>query len=289
MIYSLENEKLWVQVNDYGAELWSVYDKTCGIEHLWQGEASIWPRRAPICFPICGEFVGGSCTVAGQQYAMPLHGFGRDFVHALIEKTDTSLRLRLVANEQTRQMYPYDFVLDSVFTLRGNTLIQTLEVASVPGQELPVSVGYHTGYRCFHAPAESLADCELRFDVAEPTILALDAARVAQGQPSLLSDGGKTLQFAPALFVDTILLMDKKSTQVTLYNRSTDCGVTVSAPDAPNMLLWSCKEKVPYLCIEPWAGEKEIAQNYGDLCNKPGCTLVQAGAPFALIQEISIV
>lgn len=289
MIYSIENENLWVQVNDYGAELWSVYHKPTKTEHLWQGEASIWPRRAPICFPICGEFAGGSCTVAGKAYQMPLHGFGRDLVHTLVEKTATSLRLRLTATEQTRAMYPFAFQLDSIFTITGESVTHTFEVTNTGAgtEALPFSIGYHTGYRCFHASAEQLSDCALRFDVAEPAIAALDAARVASGHPSLLSDEGRTMQLVPDLFTDTLILMNRQSAEVSFYNRATKCGVCVGAEGIPNLLLWSNCAETPYLCIEPWHGEKEAAQNYGDLANKPGSTLLAAGETFICTQAIT--
>ncbi len=287
MIYSIENENLWVQVNDYGAELWSVYHKPSQTEHLWQGEASIWPRRAPICFPICGEFAGGSCTVAGKAYQMPLHGFGRDFVHTLIEKTPTSLRLRLTATAQTRAIYPFDFQLDSIFTIVGETVTHAFEVRNTGTEALPFSIGYHTGYRCFHAAAEQLSDCELRFDVAEPSILALDAARTAAGQESLLSDEGRTLQLVPDFFTATLILTNRHSAEISFYNRATKCGVCVGAEGIPNLLLWSNRPETPYLCIEPWHGEKETAQNYGDLQHKPGSTLLPVGEVFTCAQAIT--
>ncbi len=287
MLYSLENEALWVQVNDYGAELWSVYHKASKTEHLWQGEASIWPRRSPICFPICGEFVGGSCTVAGQQYQMPLHGFARDFVHTLVEKTATSLRLRLSANAQTMAMYPFAFQLDSVFTLVGGTLTHAFEVSNIGGEALPFSIGYHTGYRCYQSAAETLADCELQFDVAEPYLAELDAARVAKGEASILSDGGKTMQIVPSLFADTIIIKGKQSNAVTFYNRATKQGVKIDAAGFPTLLLWSAAQDVSYLCIEPWHGEKEAAQDYGDLQNKPASALLPAGETFTCAQSIT--
>lgn len=287
MIYSIENEKLWVQVNDYGAELWSVYHKADKIEHLWQGEASIWPRRAPICFPICGELTGGSCTVAGNPYTMPMHGFARDFVHTLIEKTATSLHFRLVATQATRVMYPFDFQLDSTFTLAGDTLTHAFTISNGGAQAMPYSIGYHTGYRCFHSAGETLADLELQFDAAEPTLLALDAARVAAGKAAILSNGGKTMQLVDGLFTDTIILKEKVSSSVTLYNRATKRGVKIGTAGFDTLLLWSCVGETPYLCIEPWHGEKEANAAYGDLADKPGMRLLAAGEAFTCAQTIT--
>ena len=42
----IENDFLTVDVNENGAELWSIKSKKTGIEYLWQGNAEYWKGRA---------------------------------------------------------------------------------------------------------------------------------------------------------------------------------------------------------------------------------------------------
>lgn len=291
MFYTLQNETLRVVINECGAELWSIYDKTQQVEHLWQGEASIWMQRAPMLFPVVGRMWASSYTLNGNEYTLAMYGFARDCIHELVSQTDTSLRLRLVADEKTRKQYPFDFQLDTVYTLNGNHLTHAFEVKNTGDVTLPFSIGYHTGYRCFHAADETIKDCELRFDIAEPGVIAFDETRVAAGKASILSDDGKTMQLENGLFTKAVTTT-KESNTVTFYNRATKRGVqvTAKATDYARMLLWSGGDDLPFLCIEPWNGIPEQPEQapYGDFTNKPGLTHLPTGETYHCAQEITI-
>ena len=47
MIRTLENDQLRVQINDLGAELTEIYDKTNDRQVLWNADPSYWNRHAP--------------------------------------------------------------------------------------------------------------------------------------------------------------------------------------------------------------------------------------------------
>ncbi len=288
MLFSIQNENLNIQVNDYGAELWSIYDKTTKTEHLWQGEASIWPRRAPILFPICGDFAKGSYTVNGTEYTMPLHGIARDFVHELVEQTKNSLRFRLVDETKTHKQYPFAFQFDSIFTLNGATLEHSFEITNTGSEILPFATGYHTGYRTFQKPGETLEDYELRFDTAEPDIKIFDDARISSGKSSLLSADGKVLKLTSGLFTEAIKILSKKSDSVTLINTKTGAGVSINSKYAPEMTLWCSVDETPFICIEPWWGSKENDSNYGEFINKPNMQLLESGKTFRCEKKITI-
>ena len=49
---NIENEHLAVGISPKGAELQSILRKSDQREMLWQGDRTIWARRAPILFPI---------------------------------------------------------------------------------------------------------------------------------------------------------------------------------------------------------------------------------------------
>ena len=97
MLYELKGEVLCVKVNSFGAELWSLERNDMPERPLlWDGDAAVWPGRAPLLFPWCGAIEGGWFQVGGRRCAAPRkHGFARDMEHCLEERTESSLTLCL--------------------------------------------------------------------------------------------------------------------------------------------------------------------------------------------------
>ena len=55
---TLENNDLKVQINEYGAELTSVWHKQAKLEYIWVGDPKYWGRHASNLFPIVGRLRG---------------------------------------------------------------------------------------------------------------------------------------------------------------------------------------------------------------------------------------
>ncbi|MBQ6922529.1 MAG: aldose 1-epimerase family protein, partial [Clostridia bacterium] len=68
MIHRIENERLIIEVNETGAELYSLKSKKTGTEYLWQGNPEYWEGRSPILFPICGRLFGGRYVYEDKTY-----------------------------------------------------------------------------------------------------------------------------------------------------------------------------------------------------------------------------
>ncbi|NMA65127.1 MAG: aldose 1-epimerase family protein, partial [Clostridiaceae bacterium] len=75
MVYTIENDRLKLQINSLGAELWSIVDKKDGTEYLWQGNKDLWERRAPTLFPHCGRLKNDKYIYENKTYKSELHGF----------------------------------------------------------------------------------------------------------------------------------------------------------------------------------------------------------------------
>jgi galactose mutarotase-like enzyme len=96
MHHTIENDFLKVVIAEEGAELQSIILKKTGKEHLWQGDATFWPRRAPLLFPIVGRLKNDTMTFKGKEYNMPQHGFARDLHFSVEKMTDQSIVLTAV-------------------------------------------------------------------------------------------------------------------------------------------------------------------------------------------------
>ena len=68
-----------------GAELCSLCDAT-GEEMLWQG-LPVWPRHAPVLFPIVGRLKDDTLRHNGRTYRLTQHGFARDHRFAWLNRT----------------------------------------------------------------------------------------------------------------------------------------------------------------------------------------------------------
>ena len=101
MIVTIANECLTVDIEDFGAQLASVRSHS-GTEYLWQGDADIWARRAPILFPILGRLKDNTYLLQGQPYTIPTHGFARDMVFEVVEQSPTRASFRLTDTPETR-------------------------------------------------------------------------------------------------------------------------------------------------------------------------------------------
>ena len=65
MIHTISNDRLTVQINEKGAELWSIRSAD-GTEYLWQGDPRYWPDRALNLFPQIGLCTDDQYTVNGK-------------------------------------------------------------------------------------------------------------------------------------------------------------------------------------------------------------------------------
>ena len=61
-------------VSNNGAEIKSVKHHN-GTEFMWQADADIWPRTAPVLFPIVGKVKNDLLRVNDKGYPISQHGF----------------------------------------------------------------------------------------------------------------------------------------------------------------------------------------------------------------------
>ena len=180
----LENEKLKIQVSDDGAELCSVYDKVRGREALWTADPKYWARHAPVLFPFVGKVNGGHYTYEGKQYPMGQHGFARDREFACVETGEAHVTHRLKSDEESKKVYPFDFVLEVTHRIEGNRVTVEWKVENPGDKRLYFSIGGHPGF-C----VTKQEGCTLIFDGQESlerVSINLEAAAVDAEHPETL-------------------------------------------------------------------------------------------------------
>ncbi|MGN1226344.1 MAG: aldose 1-epimerase family protein [Candidatus Cryptobacteroides sp.] len=256
-MYNLDNQELQLSVKAEGAELCSI--RKNGVEYLWQADPKFWKRHSPVLFPIVGSLWNGEFRVDGKCYKMSQHGFGRDSLFSLVSQSSDSIRFRLCSDEKTLQVFPYPFILEISYTLKGSSIEVGWRVENPSDKEIYFQIGAHPAFLYPRFDAEKKERGYFAFDKSS----GLDCVRIAQKgcvdalkrYPLDLDQEG-LLQLYKDSFdaVDTLILQDSQLQEVTLLDPDKKAWLGVKF-DAPVVGLWSPPGKnAPFICIEPWYG-----------------------------------
>lgn len=266
--HTLQTEAIIATIDPHGAELVSLAFAG-GPEMLWQA-GPIWPRHAPILFPIVGRLAGDTLRVDGRAFHMGQHGFARDSVFGWGERAKTHCRLVLKDTEQTRGAYPFAFRFEVAYAVSHATLLVTLHLTNTGDVVLPASMGAHPAFVWPLAAGIAKTDHTLTFGVDEPGPIR----RVSRGllRPEAFASPirGRGLKLDPALFEDDALILDPVASHNVVY-AATDAAprLTMSWSGFPQLGMWS-KPDADFLCLEPWHGFASPEGFDGDIRDKPG-------------------
>lgn len=254
MIYTIENEALTVQISSLGAELYSIKSSD-GCEYLWQGDSKYWGGRAPIMFPICGRFFGGKYTYLGKEYEMGSHGIARHSEFSLKSQEKSKITLSLVGNDQTKKSYPFDFVFDVTFSLKGSALSVEYKVKNTDEKDLIFGLGAHPA---FNVPLEKglkFEDYSVEFpNECDAFMLDLSPTCFCTRNDKLYL-GGKTkkIDLKHSLFDNDAIFLYNTPKTITLSSSKGEKSVTLKFDNMKYVGLWhATKTDAPYVCIEPW-------------------------------------
>ena len=245
MMTTIQKDTLAITVSEWGAELISV--KHHGKERIWQNENGEWSGHTPVLFPVCGAC---EVRVAGKVYACPRHGFAMHERFTLTEKSENRLTYRLISDARTKELYPYDFILEVSYEIAGDELKITYEVHNPSKEELYFSCGGHDSF----ALESEIENYELVFEKEEKFASELVTEDGYLTGESRALGVGKILDLRTDLLENSnsICLDRLNSRSVILREKTTGKRVAeVRFPTAQKLALWRPKG-AKMLCIEPW-------------------------------------
>ena len=289
MIHALESNLLYAEINDQGAELYSLYSKQTKTEYLWQGKPDIWGQRAPVLFPIVGRLKDGMYMHNGKAYKMPPHGFVSSAQFSAEPTEDNSLILSCEDTKESRAMYPFAFSFNVIFTVKWNVIETIYEVVNKTNGSMYFSFGSHEGYRCPRFEGEAFEDYYLEFDhdgIYSSHKLSPEGLLLKETYP--LIEGRRQLSLNYGLFDnDSLVFANVPSGKVALCSRKSASRLEIEYDDAPNLVVWT-KPQAPFVCIEPWHGLPDFEDSEGQLSDKKGIITLEKGASFNWRHTISI-
>lgn len=284
---ALDSGDLSVEIDPLGAQLSALRDAG-GRELLWDGDPAVWNGRAPLLFPIVGALAGGRYRLDARSFALPRHGFARGRRFDLVRATATDALFRLVADEATLQVYPFQFELTVAFVVQGATLAVSTRVRNLGDAGMPASVGYHPAFRWPLPYGEARADHFIEFATDEPgPMRRLDALGLLTPTAHATPIVQRRLPLADTLFREDVMIFDQVRSRSVSYGAASGPRLVVSHSDAPYLGVWS-KPGAPFVCIEPWRGVADPQGFSGDFTAKPGVFVVEPGATATLDMSISL-
>lgn len=255
MNHTIHNDFLSVTVAEQGAELMSIRASD-GTEYLWQGDPAYWSNRAPTLFPFIGRLTENRCRCYGVEYPMGIHGFAARCRFSPSEKSDDHIVLELSSNEETRNQYPFAFLLRITYRLEKADLRITYTVENRSEKIMPFAIGGHPGFRVPLEENESFTDYVLEFSrCCRPDRVGFTPAVYLSGrdEPYPLEEGCR-IPLHHSLFDEDAVILKNMDRQITLRSRKSGRGVTVSYPQMPYLGIWHMPNTdAPYVCIEPWS------------------------------------
>lgn len=283
MRYVLENEKLRVEIDSFGAELKSVKNKATGLEYMWQADPTYWGRTSPILFPFVGSLKDKSYSYKGKTYHMGQHGFARDMEHKLLSKTETEIYFCLSSNEDTMQNYPFAFELRLGYELADDELKVLWEVYNPSNDELlHFSIGAHPAFNCPIHGEENKSGYQLYFGGADEIHhYGHIATGLALNEDIVLPLENHRVTMTPEFFDRcTYIINGPQTNEIGIEDPEGTRFVTVLF-DMPVVALWSPEGKnAPFLCIEPWFGRCDAVDFEGTLEERAFNNTLEAGNNF---------
>ncbi|MFN0048417.1 MAG: aldose 1-epimerase family protein [Cytophagales bacterium] len=277
----IANSFLTISAKIQGAELTSIKSNTTGIEYLWQALPSIWPRHAPVLFPIVGKLADGKYNYKGKTYELPQHGFARDMDFELVGENNNILTYILVSTPDTLAKFPFEFKFYVIYQLLDNQLITTYKVLNVGKDDMYFSVGAHPAYACPILPTEKFEDYYLEFEQKEVIGRYLIQNGLISQHTIPLLYNENILPLSVELFKDdAIVLKNIKSKTITIKSNKSAHSVKMNFDGFPFFGIWTKPGNNAFICLEPWLGIADTVDKKQDFTQKEGILKLEAGQSF---------
>ncbi|NJL84562.1 MAG: aldose epimerase [Chloroflexaceae bacterium] len=214
----------------------------------------------PLLFPICGNLVNDSYTYDGQTYQLKQHGFARNFPWEVSDQSTengASLTVSLKSNPVTREVYPFEFELNFIYTLKGNTLETRYRHSNLSDKPMAFATGIHP---YFYVADKSKLTCDIPSTQYQ-----------AKGDPTVQSFAGK---FDFEQDEIDIAFQNLSRNFATISDLDRQLKLTVNYDENYSTLVfWTVKGK-DFYCLEPWSSPRN-ALNTGEklLVAEPGATV----------------
>jgi galactose mutarotase-like enzyme len=272
MNHAIENDFLKIAVQETGAELCQIQSTVTGKDFLWDADPDVWASHAPVLFPVIGAIKDGFVKYKGKQYSVPRHGFIRNNANVkLVDQTANSLTFGLKFNEETLEIYPFQFEFLITYSLEANKLTVNHKVINHGDTEMLFSLGGHPAFKCPLHEDEAYEDYYLEFYAVEnDSTWLLEKNGLVGNVTKPIFENTNILHLNKHLFDnDALIFKHLVSKQVSLRSIKSSQVITVHYDDFKYLGIWA-KPGGNFVCIEPWLGIADNADSDQNFETKEG-------------------
>ncbi len=280
-MFAISNNILVVKISEKGAELQSIFHLQNNLEYLWSGDEKFWAKKSPVLFPIVGGLKNNTYSFEGNDYKLNRHGFARDNVFQAKEQSESSITLCLASSEQTKALYPFDFLFCVKYSLENNQLRVGFSVENTGNSDMYFSVGAHPAFAVPLDKKLSYEDYYLQFNKVENARRwPLSADGLIENESLPFFNNEDKLPLRKELFYnDAVVLKHLQSPSISILSHQSANGVKVTFDGFPYMGIWAAKD-ADFVCIEPWCGIADSVTASGNLAEKEGINQLEADGLF---------
>ncbi len=259
--------------NSKGAELVSAIDSASGYEFIWQADAAVWARHAPILFPIVGKLKNNSYQLNGKKFELPQHGFARDESFEIQEIYTDLITFKLVNNTKTESVYPFQFSLMVSYRAIELGIEMVVSIQNKGQDPMPFSFGLHPG---FQLPEANLNAFELFSDYPLKWERSEIQAGLLTGKKQIVSELSENIRLDTNIFKDDALVFEHfLSKTIGLKHLNSNYEVKMVSDGFNYLGIWNKFPSQNFVCIEPWAGITDNTGAIGDLYQKKGIQIIK--------------
>ena len=265
----IRNKQLEATVVPFGAELQSVVDSSNKHEYIWQANPDVWPRHAPVLFPIVGRLKEDTYSIGEAKYNLNQHGFARNSDFSPVKWNESEVIFKLSESDETASQYPYKFDFHVGYRLEERSLFMTFEVTNHDDRPMPVSYGAHPAFNT--KPVDGYV---LRFEKEEYALSQAVVNGIRDTSERAFFEGNM-IRLSKSIFdYDALIFENLKSSYVDIMNRQGKTEVRVHIKSFPYLGIWA-KPGADYVCIEPWCGIADKQSHNGQIFEKEGVMVLQ--------------
>lgn len=287
-MYILENENLIIESKSSGAELTRIYSKKYNKEILWDGDQKYWGRQSPILFPIVGRLKENKTLIEDKIYKISQHGFARDMDFDLISIDKKSITYKLTSDDNSREIYPYNFNLFISYTIINEKVKITWRVENIDSQEIYFSIGGHPAFNI--SSPENLIDYYIEFKCRKNVNkINLEGPYYSEIEKI---ESLPILELNYSVFENDAIIYTNID-EISLKSRKEEFYINVNIKDFPLVGIWTPYYKdtnstAPFICIEPWYGLADSVDSNKIYKNKKYINKLNIGEDFEVSYDIEI-
>lgn len=193
----------------------------------------------PILFPMAGPLKDNQVVLGGKTYEMKQHGFARNEQWEVTgHSTEGSAKLiiTLRSSDETKQKFPFDFVVQYTYELKGTSLTLHQNYQNTSSEPMPLHAGFHP---YFHVPDSEKAATKVE-------------TRATKAFDNVTKKDFDFTGFDLTQKEVDLHLHDHGSTRSSITRPgSTQKIEIVASEEFTHWVVWTLAGK-DFICVEPW-------------------------------------